>query len=298
MGKILRYYIVDDDSASRMMLRKIITDDELGLVIGEAENGEKSLVPILATLPDVVLIDFLMPDLDGIETIEKLKNRGFEGQFIMISQIVNKEMVGEAYKKGIEFFIHKPINRVEVQSILQKNAEQKRLRNSLLTIKESLASFNTIMPALKKVNVGELVSIKLGDMGIMSEVGSNDLKEIIEMLVHGNNESNVFPALIDIYESLARRRNAEDIKKEMKAIEQRLRRTILAAIQHMATIGSIDYTSREFEHYAPRYFEFQEVRRLMIEVGENRFNSSKIKINIKKFLQMLYVEVLESYKQI
>ena len=32
----------------------------------------------------------------------------------MISQIVNKEMVGEAYEKGIEFFIHKPINRVEV----------------------------------------------------------------------------------------------------------------------------------------------------------------------------------------
>lgn len=42
MGKILRYYIVDDDPASRMMLRKIITDDELGLVIGEAENGEKA----------------------------------------------------------------------------------------------------------------------------------------------------------------------------------------------------------------------------------------------------------------
>ena len=109
---------------------------------------------------------------------------------------------------------------------------------------------------------------------------------------------NTFPPLKDIYESLAEKQNAEDIKKEMKAIEQRLRRTILVAIQHMATIGSIDYTSREFEHYAPRYFEFQEIRRLMIEVGENRLNSSKIKINIKKFLQVLYFEVLESYKQI
>ncbi|SDN87503.1 two-component system, response regulator YcbB [Psychrobacillus sp. OK028] len=294
----MRYYIVDDDSASRMMLKKIIVDGELGLVIGEAENGEKSIAPILSTLPDIVLIDFLMPDLDGIETIEKLKSQGFEGQFIMISQIVNKEMVGEAYKKGIEFFIHKPINKVEVQTILQKTAEQYRLRDSLLTIKESLASFTTAKPALKKQNVGEIVRTKLSDMGIMSEVGSNDLKEIIEMLVYKNNEPNTFPPLIDIYESLAKRQNAEDIKKEMKAIEQRLRRTILAAIQHIATIGSIDYTSREFEHYAPRYFEYQEIRKLMIEVGENRLNSSKIKVNIKKFIQVLYLEVLESYKNI
>ena len=61
----------------------------------------------------------------------------------MISQIVNKEMVGEAYEKGVEFFIHKPINRVEVQSILKKTAEQYRLKNSLITIRESLAHIGT-----------------------------------------------------------------------------------------------------------------------------------------------------------
>lgn len=292
----MRYYIVDDDPASRMMLKKIITADDLGLVIGEAENGEQSIAAILGTSPDIVLIDFLMPDLDGLETIERLRNKGYEGQFIMISQIVNKEMVGEAYKKGIEFFIHKPINRIEVQSILQKTAEQYRLRDSLLTIKASLATIATLNPTFKKQSVKELVRTKLSDMGIIGEVGSNDLCEIIEMLVHNNNEPNYFPHLVDIYESLANRQHAADIKKEMKAIEQRLRRTILAAMQHIATIGSIDYTSREFEHYAPRYFDFQEVRRLMIEIGENQLNSSKIKVNIKKFLQMLYFEVLESYK--
>ena len=90
--------------------------------------------------PDVVLIDFLMPELDGIETIEKLRKKGYQGQFIMISQIVNKEMVGEAYEKGVEFFIHKPINRIEVQSILRKTAEQYRLQDSLVAIRESLAN--------------------------------------------------------------------------------------------------------------------------------------------------------------
>lgn len=102
------------------MLRKIITEGDLGIVIGEAESGIDCISSILTMHPDVVLIDLLMPELDGIETMEHLKMNGFQGQFIMISQVVNKEMVGEAYAKGVEFFIHKPINRIEVQSILEK----------------------------------------------------------------------------------------------------------------------------------------------------------------------------------
>lgn len=278
------------------MLKKIITEGELGLVVGEAENGVESISPILTTEPDVVLIDFLMPELDGLEMIDQLKSKGFEGQFIMISQVVNKEMVGEAYIKGIEFFIHKPINRVEVQSILTKTAEQFRLKDSLRAIKDSLSNIGSLKPVQKKQNVREIVSSKLSDMGIVGEVGCNDLISIVEILIHHSNPLNKFPPLKDIYESLAVKQDAGDIKKEMKAIEQRIRRTILSAMQHMATIGAIDNTNSEFEHYAPRYFDFQEIRKLTIEIGENRVNTSKIKVNIKKYLQVLYLEVVENYK--
>lgn len=278
------------------MLKKIITEGELGLVIGEAENGVECISPILTTEPDVVLIDFLMPKLDGLETIEQLKNTGFKGQFIMISQVVNKEMVGEAYIKGIEFFIHKPINRVEVQSILTKITEQFQLKDSLLAIKDSLANIVPLKPVLKKQSVREIVSSKLSGMGIVGEIGSNDLISIVEILIQQNNPLNTFPSLKDIYESLAMKLDSEDIKKEMKAIEQRLRRTILLAMQHLATLGAIDYTTPEFEHYAPRYFDFQEIRKLSIEIVEDKLNSSKVKVNIKKFLQALYLEVLENYK--
>ncbi|MBO1911380.1 response regulator, partial [Microvirga sp. 3-52] len=59
------------------MLAQIITEGALGAVIGEAESGKKSLPFILSTQPDFVLIDFLMPELDGIETIEQLQKEGF-----------------------------------------------------------------------------------------------------------------------------------------------------------------------------------------------------------------------------
>ena len=117
----MRYFIVDDDAASRRMLKQIILEGDMGVIIGEADNGENALEPILSTDPDFVLIDLLMPRLDGIETMEQLRKQGYRGHFVMISQVENKEMIGEAYEKDIEFFIHKPINRIEVQSVLKRH---------------------------------------------------------------------------------------------------------------------------------------------------------------------------------
>ena len=137
----MRYFIVDDDRASRIMLANIINECELGTVIGEAKNGLDAIPQILMMQPEFVLIDLLMPKLDGIETIERLHENGFEGSFIMISQVVNKEMVAESYEKGIEFFIHKPINKIEVQMVLKRTEEQHRLKNSIKAIRQSLTNF-------------------------------------------------------------------------------------------------------------------------------------------------------------
>ena len=295
----MRYFIVDDDTASRKMLAKIIMEGELGVVIGEAESGVKSLPLIHSTNPDFVLIDLLMPELDGIETMEQLRTQGFQGQFIMISQIVNKEMVGEAYEKGVEFFIHKPINRVEVQSILKKMSEQSRLKNSLMSIRESLAHIGTTNVAPKKQSVKEIVFSLLNDLGIISEPGSEDMVLMMEFLM-GRKESGIqFPSLKDLYEAVAssHKTDDKDIKKESKSIEQRIRRTILAAVTNFASLGSIDYMNPKFEYYAPRYFEFEEIRRRMKEIDDNSNESTKVKINIKKFLQVLYLDTAEKYNQ-
>ncbi|TQR20063.1 response regulator [Psychrobacillus vulpis] len=295
----MRYFIVDDDTASRTMLKKIIMEGELGVVIGEAESGVASITSILDMQPDVVLIDLLMPELDGIETIMKLRKEDFQGQFIMISQIVNKEMVGEAYENGVEFFIHKPINRVEVQSILRKTAEQFRLKDSLLAIRESLENINPGKTMQRKQSVKEIVLSILNDMGIIGEVGSDDIVKAMEVLMNESERRTQLPPLKDLYEAVAAKLDSPkvDIKKESKAIEQRIRRTILAAINNLASLGSIDNTNPEFEYYAPRYFDFQEIRHQMLHIQDSKFDSLKVKINSKKFLQVLYLETLDKYKK-
>ncbi len=288
----MRYFIVDDDRASRIMLANIIEEGGLGTVIGNASNGQESIPQILMTQPDFVLIDLLMPKMDGIETIEKLRENLYEGHFIMISQIVNKEMVAQAYQQGVEFFIHKPINKIEVQTILSKTEEQYRLKNSIKAIRQSLTSFEVPhMKHSKKTTRDHIQSI-LSDMGIVGEVGSEDIIKIIELLLLEKNKIAPLPPLKELYEKLAllTKTTPDEILKESKAIEQRIRRTLLAAMINLANLGIVDYTNSEFEYYAPRYFEFTDIRVLMRQIEEDK--PRKAKVNIKKFIQVLYSDIL------
>jgi two-component system, response regulator YcbB len=287
----MRYFLVDDDRASRHMLATIINESGLGTVIGEAQNGEEAIPNILMLRPDCVLIDLLMPKLDGISTIEKLRETRFTGQFIMISQIVNKDMVAEAYEKGVEFFIHKPINRVEVQTILKRLEEQTRLKNSIMAIRQSLNSFESITPTQIKKTPRDHIQSILNDMGIVGEVGTEDITKIIEQLLIEHHGLAPLPALKELYEKIAvlTKSNSDDILKESKAIEQRIRRTIFAAMINLANLGIVDYTNSEFEYYAPRYFDLTDIRQLMDQIELNQERKSKV--NIKKFIQVLYSDI-------
>lgn len=286
----MRYLIVDDDRASRMMLSNIIEETSLGTVVGEAKDGEEAIYQILIMQPDFVLIDLLMPKLDGIETVRKLKENGFNGGIIMLSQVINKEMVEAAYREGVEYFIHKPINKTEVVTILRKTEEQYRLKTSIQLIKDSLINIDTHKPQIKKTVRDHVQSI-LSDLGIVGEIGSEDITKIIEQLVMEKNQYSPLPPLKELYEKIAiqTKESPDDILKESKAIEQRIRRTILAGMVNLANLGIVDYTNSEFEYYAPRYFDLTEIRMLMnqIELGREK----KGKVNIKKFIQVLLLDI-------
>ncbi|MDF2647087.1 MAG: histidine kinase [Paenibacillus sp.] len=291
----LSIMIVDDDVVCRSMLQDIIDECGIGEVMGTAEGGIEGARMILKSKPDVVLIDLLMPDQDGIETITQLKNSGYDGKFIMISQIENKDMVGEAYQKGIEFFIHKPINRVEVEHVLSKVNEQWKYERYVSEIKQSLAKLDIAGPSSprKERKVRDVVKVILMDLGIIGEIGSKDIIALMENAIE-HREASSFPPLKELYESVAHtyKQGQKDIEKESKAIEQRIRRTIMAALNNMASIGLTDYSNPKFEYYAPLYFDFQDIR-MRMKVMDEELQPDKGKVNIKKFLQVFYMEILE-----
>lgn len=290
----MRYFIIDDDKASRLMLKNIITEQQLGIIAGEAESGMKAIPQVLSLSPDLVLIDLLMPDLDGIEVIQQLKAQDYSGQFIMLSQVISKEMVGEAYQSGVEFFIHKPINQIEVQSVLRRTAEQQQLKQSLLTIRESLALIGAAEKPKQLRAVKDIVLPKLHDMGIIGDSGSRDITAMMEALIE--RRAAELPPLKELYEMALVKLGIEPSAKESKAMEQRVRRSIITAMEHIASLGAIDYTVEEFEYYAPRFFDFQEISQRMKQIQDDSASDRPLKVNSKKFLQVLYIETVEAQK--
>ncbi|WP_126427916.1 DNA-binding domain-containing protein [Brevibacillus marinus] len=291
------FFIMDDDLATRRMLSALIEDHELGAVVGEAEGGSGTEAQVLRYQPDVLVIDLLMPEQDGIETIRRLKQMGFQGKIVMLSQVEHKEMISEAYQHGVEYYIQKPINRIEVVSVLRKVMERIQLEASIRQIRQSLAWMEGDAPAKRAktaLSVSELVRAVLTDLGVIGEAGCRDLTRIVEYLIsneHARDEHHL-PALRELYAAILQPNlPKEATEKEMRAVEQRVRRTVAQALRNVASLGLTDYTNPIFEQYATKYFDFADVRQKMREI-ETDEPHSRVRLNLRKFLYALYLDVL------
>lgn len=292
----MRFMLVDDDDAIRFMLQDIIEDYDLGevaLSLPDTELVDPALLD--RNRIDILIIDMLMPGRDGIQTIKAIHD-DFQGKIIMLSQVEKKELIGNAYEAGVHYYITKPINRNEVLSVIRTVSEHIRLKNFVHNIESNLQSalrpeeFRQPPPPrpISCRKKGELI---LTDLGISSESGSPDLLMILDCLSQQTSGTATFPALKSIFTALAERKHSPDIQKEIKAIEQRLRRTIFQALVNLAALGIEDYGNSKFEDYAPRYFDFAEVRAMMRTLkNEEKPMISQAHINSKKFIRTFFME--------
>ncbi|OUQ89138.1 DNA-binding protein [Brevibacillus brevis] len=301
---MIRFFLIEDDAVVRRMLERIIQDSGLGEIVGQASDGSHVSIDLLYGV-DVILIDLLMPGLDGIQTIKKLQADGFAGRFIMVSQVENKEMIGEAYLQGIDTFIQKPINRLEVMAVLKRVSDYLTLEASLQTIRKSLQILDVKAkePHTSGLNsqssdqdiLAQKARKLLLQLGIAGEAGAPDLLLIMEWLVQDERQGDKLhelqlkelytQILLKVHASL----NEHGITKEVRAMEQRIRRMVLQAFTHLSSLGLTDYANPTFEHFAPRLFDFQEIRQRMqeLEAGEK---TTKCRISVKKFLSVFYME--------
>lgn len=301
----MRYFIVDDDEAIRSMLEEIIEDNDLGEVVGEADNGSAVTARLLdMKAVNILIIDLLMPVRDGIQTVREILP-AFKGGIIMLSQVEDKEMIGNAYSLGVHYYITKPINRLEVIGIIQKVREYLRLQEVIHNIEQNLNVLNIEKaaanppPAEKNMLVMTSGQYLLTELGMISESGSSDLLAILDYLCAYEDEQSAgqeFPPLKDLFTQAAIKRlgmpspDSNDIKKEAKAVEQRIRRALFQGLHHLAALGITDYANPTFEKYAPTFFDFTEIRKIMLNMQNKAGSSlSRTHINIKKFVKVFFL---------
>ncbi|MEI2355409.1 response regulator [Mesobacillus zeae] len=308
----MNFFIVDDSAPVRAMLANIIEDEDLGVVKGEAGDGSEVYSDELQNADiDVLLIDLLMPNRDGIETVREIAP-SFKGKIIMVSQVETKDMIGEAYSLGVEYYITKPINRLEVVSVLKKVCEHLLLEKSIINIQKSLNVLGSFNPKAEPqswtkrlpcsiVSAGKTVLLELG---ILAESGSKDLLDMLSIMAQLEKEGvRETPALKDLYEKIVEKRYGPtvppaEVKKETKAGEQRVRRAIHQALEHIASLGLTDFANPKFENYSSKFFDYSQVRMKMMELeSRGDLPLSHSRINIRKFIQALYMEAKQLQDQ-
>ena len=114
----MRIYIAEDDPSVIGGAGGYPGEQRTGPGAAPARRGAPDPERIMVLDPDLVLVDLLMPGRDGIQLVRELKELGSRAKFVMISQVSAKELIAKAYQAGVEFFIQKPINLIEVRQVV------------------------------------------------------------------------------------------------------------------------------------------------------------------------------------
>lgn len=102
--------IIDDDAMMRLLIRQTL--ERAGFACHEAGNGREALKLVGSYSPDIVLLDVVMPELDGYETCEQLRRipDASHVPVIMLTGLDDNDSIDRAYQAGATDFISKPIN--------------------------------------------------------------------------------------------------------------------------------------------------------------------------------------------
>jgi len=124
--------IVDDDPAMLRLLEKYVTEN--GFDVLQATNGRDALELVLAEAPPIVITDWMMPEMDGVELCRALRqHEGVRFVYIIIVTAHSEiDRVTEAFEAGVDDFVSKPFRRPELVARLRAGEHIARLEDDLM----------------------------------------------------------------------------------------------------------------------------------------------------------------------
>ena len=276
----MKFYLVDDDKNVLNILKIIIRERNLGEICGTAQSGKDALEDFRQIKPDIVITDLLMPEMDGISFVKQAGKLLPETIFVMLSQVSSKDMIAEAYENNIEFFIQKPINSVEVESVIRKVSSSltaSRTLKMMQKIFNDQFSNGQGQQAPEEAEKEYVVKLKkiLQRIGIMTEKGSKDIITLVTYLIE--NEEGM--------EDITLNQLCKSFSDNPKSMEQRVRRTANIGMVNLANLGLEDYSNEIFVAYANSLYQFEQVRREMDYIRGKTDKRGNVKI--KNFLNAL-----------
>lgn len=119
----LRVLIVDDAIFMRKMISDILVENGMEIV-GEADTGAKAIERYKELRPDLVTMDIIMPEMNGIDAVCKILEFDAQARIVMCSALGQQALVQEALVAGAKDFLIKPFNAARVVEVIARVTNQ------------------------------------------------------------------------------------------------------------------------------------------------------------------------------
>jgi two-component system, NtrC family, response regulator AtoC len=178
--------VVDDDETSREYLAALL--DALGFGVEGAPSGAAALERLSRQpAPDVVILDVIMPELDGVETLRRYRAGGGKAPVVMCSALDEAETVVRAMRAGASDYVTKPFNAEELREILERVATGQRA--TLVAAAATRAGAGAQLgqsPAMRRVD--ELIDrIADADVPVLITGESGVGKDVVAREIHARS---------------------------------------------------------------------------------------------------------------
>jgi len=187
--------VVDDEVGARESLRMILKNDYEVLL---AKNAEEAFLRIKEHAPDVILLDIILPDLDGLKVLEMIKQNDPDAIVIMITATKTVKTAVEAMKLGAYDYVTKPFEIDELRLMINRSLSTQALQKEVQYLRKEVDKgfgFRNIIgksESMKGVfNVIRQVADSKSTVLIMGESGTG--KELVSRAIHYSGQRRNYP---------------------------------------------------------------------------------------------------------
>ena len=248
MNEKITVLVADDNSDFTMTLSSYLEKEEQIQIVGIAKDGNEAYEKAIELKPDILLLDIIMPHLDGLGVLEKLGETNLEKSLLVIilSAVGQDKITQKAISLGAQYYIVKPFDiNVLIKRMKElKNYQPTQFKGGFIT-REIKAQYIDIAPDKKKnqENLEALVTNIIHEVGVPAHIkGYQYLREAIMMVIKDTDVINqitkqLYPEIADKYHTTPSRveraiRHAIEVawgRGEQSAVENIFGYTVSAA---------------------------------------------------------------------